>query len=109
MHVRRAATTRCLFVRRGRVYISRLPMTTGSAAPDWRASLRGRATECARLEGLVGDVRRGQGRSLVLLGEAGIGKTALLDYLIGVASDVTVLASARAASWLLRSRAPRRS
>ena len=66
-------------------------MATGSAAPDRRASLRGRAEECARLEALVGDVRRGQGRSLVLLGEAGIGKTALLEFMISSASGVTVL------------------
>ena len=67
------------------------PMATGSAVPDWRASLRGRAAECAWLDELVEDIRRGQSRSLVLLGEAGIGKTALLEYLIGVASDVTVV------------------
>jgi DNA-binding CsgD family transcriptional regulator len=66
-------------------------MSTGSAAPDWRASLLGRAEECARLEGLVRDVRRGESRSLVLRGDAGIGKTALLDHLVGVASDMTVL------------------
>ena len=66
-------------------------MEPGSAAPDWRMSLHGRAEECARLEGLVGDVRRGESRSLVLRGEAGIGKTALLEYLIASASDVTVL------------------
>jgi hypothetical protein len=33
--------------------------------------LRGRAEECARLELLVEDVRRGESRSLVLRGEAG--------------------------------------
>ena len=66
-------------------------MATGSAAPGGWASLHGRDEECARLDGLVGDVRRGASRSLVLRGEAGIGKTALLEYLIGVASDVTVL------------------
>jgi hypothetical protein len=53
--------------------------------------LRGRADECARLELLVEDVRRGESRSLVLRGEAGIGKTALLEYLIALAPDVTVL------------------
>src|SRR6187200_1345275 len=66
-------------------------MATGSAAAGWRATLRGRAEECARLEELVGDVQRGESRSLVLRGVAGIGKTALLEYLIGVASDVTSL------------------
>ena len=66
-------------------------MKSGSAAPDGRAGLRGRAEECARLEELVEDIRRGESRSLVLLGEAGIGKTALLEYLIGLASDLTVL------------------
>ena len=65
-------------------------MATGSAAPDSQ-DLRGRAEECARLEALVGDVRRGESRSLVLRGEAGIGKTALLEYLIGVASGMTVV------------------
>jgi DNA-binding CsgD family transcriptional regulator len=66
-------------------------MEPGSAAPDRRASLRGRAEECARLEALIGEVRRGQGRSLVLLGEAGIGKTALLEFMIASASGVKVL------------------
>src|SRR5918994_3733770 len=51
--------------------------------------LLGRADECALLDGLLGDVRRGESRSLVVRGEAGIGKTALLEYLIGSASDLT--------------------
>jgi DNA-binding CsgD family transcriptional regulator len=53
-------------------------------------SLLGRADECAALDGLVDDVRRGESRSLVLRGEAGIGKTSLLRYLIDSASDLTV-------------------
>ena len=51
---------------------------------------RGRASECALLDELVGAVRRGESRSLVLRGEAGIGKTALLEYLIETASDLKV-------------------
>ena len=43
-------------------------------------ALRGRATERARLEQLLTAVRAGQSAALVLRGEAGIGKTALLDY-----------------------------
>jgi len=52
--------------------------------------LRGRAEECGLLDGLLADVRRGEGRCLVLRGEAGIGKTALLDYLVELASDVRI-------------------
>jgi hypothetical protein len=66
-------------------------METGVAAAGRRAPLRGRAGECGLLYGLIADARRGEGRSLVLGGEAGIGKTALLEYLIGLASDMTVL------------------
>jgi DNA-binding CsgD family transcriptional regulator len=53
-------------------------------------SLLGRAHECAELDGLIDDVRRSESRSLVLRGEAGIGKTALLKYLVDSASDMTV-------------------
>src|SRR4051794_32294084 len=52
--------------------------------------LLGRADECGLLEGLIADIRKGQSRSLVLRGEAGIGKTALLRYLVESASDLTV-------------------
>ena len=58
--------------------------------PGWRTNLRGRARECAALGGLLRDVRAGQSRSLVVRGEAGIGKTALLEYLISSASDLSV-------------------
>ena len=53
-------------------------------------SLKGRARERSLLDGLVGAIRQGESRSLVLQGEAGIGK-ALLEYLIESASDVTVV------------------
>src|SRR5918911_1455091 len=62
--------------------------------PGRRTSLRGRAGECALLDGLIGDVRGGESRSLVLRGEAGIGKTALLDYLVESASDLAVVRAA---------------
>ena len=42
--------------------------------------LRGRRTERAALDRLLAEVRAGQSRVLVLRGEAGVGKTALLDY-----------------------------
>ena len=56
-----------------------------------RPALRGRSSECASLDDLVLAVRRGESRQLVLRGEAGIGKTALLEYLIASASDLTVV------------------
>jgi len=59
--------------------------------PGRSAGLRGRASECALLDMVVDAVRRGEGRSLVVRGEAGIGKTALLEYLVRSASDLTVL------------------
>src|SRR5215469_12347705 len=54
-------------------------------------ALRGRTEECGLLDRLAADVRRGEGRSMVLRGEAGIGKTALLEYLIESAREMTVL------------------
>jgi hypothetical protein len=59
--------------------------------PVHTTSLRGRVDECALLDGLVADIRRGEGQSLILRGEAGIGKTALLEYLLASASDLTVV------------------
>jgi DNA-binding CsgD family transcriptional regulator len=59
--------------------------------PGRRTRLRGRGSECAVLDDLVSSIRRGESRSLVLRGEAGIGKTALLEYLIESASELTVL------------------
>jgi DNA-binding CsgD family transcriptional regulator len=54
-------------------------------------SLLGRLDECAVLDSLIEDVRRGESRSLVLRGEAGIGKTALLKHLADAAPDLTVV------------------
>jgi DNA-binding CsgD family transcriptional regulator len=42
--------------------------------------LYGRTTECARLDELLSAVRSGRSGALVVRGEAGCGKTALLDY-----------------------------
>ena len=56
--------------------------------------LLGRAGECALLDALIRDVRQGQSRSLVLRGEAGIGKTALLEYLMAAGPDLMVVRAA---------------
>ena len=53
--------------------------------------LRGRGSECARLDGLLTGVRAGHSAALVMRGEAGVGKTALLDYLAGSAAGLRVL------------------
>ena len=66
-------------------------MDTRSAAQERSPALRGRAAECALLDGLLGDIRRGASRSLVLRGEAGIGKTALLEYLDEAAPDLNIV------------------
>ena len=54
-------------------------------------NLRGRSSECALLRAFLDAVRAGEGRSLVVRGEAGIGKTALLEHLVESASEMTVL------------------
>ena len=64
------------------------------AAAGRHTALLGRADECAVLDGLIEAIRRGESRSLVLRGEAGIGKTALLEYLVAAAPDLMVLRAA---------------
>ena len=53
--------------------------------------LWGRERECELLDELVASVRRCESRSLVLRGEAGIGKTALLEYLVESCADLNVV------------------
>jgi DNA-binding CsgD family transcriptional regulator len=55
-------------------------MYAAGGVPEHR--LRGRRDECETLDRLVASVRAGNSRALVIRGEAGTGKTALLDYLI---------------------------
>jgi DNA-binding CsgD family transcriptional regulator len=53
--------------------------------------LLGRREECAVLDRLLDGARGGRSSALVLEGEAGVGKTALVDYAIASASDLRVL------------------
>ena len=55
-----------------------------------RAGLLDRVREREVLDRLVVETRAGQGRVLVLRGEAGIGKTALLEYLSAVAGGCRI-------------------
>jgi DNA-binding CsgD family transcriptional regulator len=50
------------------------------------AGLLGRQGECAALDQLLADVHAGRSRVTVLRGEAGVGKSVLLDYLSGRAA-----------------------
>ena len=56
--------------------------------------LLGRRSECETLDELLATVRAGPSRALVLRGEAGVGKTALLEYLVQRASGCTVTRAA---------------
>ena len=51
-------------------------------SPRWTrsAELTGRRAECGVLDQLIMSVRAGESRALVVHGEAGVGKTALLEY-----------------------------
>jgi DNA-binding CsgD family transcriptional regulator len=63
--------------------------TRGSAA-----ALTGRRSECDLLDRLVEAVRDGESRALVVRGEPGVGKTALLEYLVEQASGCRVARAA---------------
>src|SRR6266851_6554755 len=55
------------------------------------AGLTGRRSERGVLDRLVDAVRAGESRALVVCGEPGVGKTALLEYLAGQASGCRVV------------------
>jgi DNA-binding CsgD family transcriptional regulator len=59
--------------------------------PNPRPSLLGRAAECTKLDQLLDGARNGRGEAIVIHGEPGIGKTALLEYTIASAPDFQVL------------------
>lgn len=56
--------------------------------------LLGRHRECAALDAGLAAIRTGQSRAVVLRGEAGVGKTALLNYLIAQAGGCQVVSAA---------------
>ena len=55
------------------------------------SALLGRRSECDTLDRLLDAVRRGESRALVLHGEPGVGKTALLRYVAQRASGCRVV------------------
>ncbi|MBP2326607.1 DNA-binding CsgD family transcriptional regulator [Kibdelosporangium banguiense] len=56
--------------------------------------LRGRHGECAALDQLLADTKTGQSQVLVLRGEAGIGKSALVEYLVAGAAGCRIARAA---------------
>jgi DNA-binding CsgD family transcriptional regulator len=64
------------------------------SAPGSARRLLGRRSECAALDQLVANVRGGRSEALVLLGEAGVGKSALLEYLVGRAAGYGIARAA---------------
>src|SRR6516225_7812415 len=53
-----------------------------------------RQRERQALDSLMEDLRSGRGRALVVRGEAGVGKSALLEYAAGAAADIRVARAA---------------
>src|ERR1700742_1490992 len=64
---------------------------TAGRPPSGGLELRGRRNERALLDELIATARAGRSGTLVLRGEAGIGKTALLEYAGESAPDFRVL------------------
>jgi DNA-binding CsgD family transcriptional regulator len=66
-------------------------MVTHSPIPGRTAELKGRRRECDELDRLIEAVRAGESRAVVVRGEPGVGKTALLEYLVEQASGCRVV------------------
>jgi DNA-binding CsgD family transcriptional regulator len=56
--------------------------------------LLGRRSECEVIDRLLGNARSGQSGVLVIRGEPGVGKTALLDYAVGAGPDLRIVRAA---------------
>ncbi|MFB4306635.1 AAA family ATPase [Actinomadura sp. GTD37] len=64
---------------------------TRGAGHGGNARLFGRATECALLDEMIAAVRGGESRVLLLHGEPGVGKSALLEYAQRAVDGIRVL------------------
>jgi DNA-binding CsgD family transcriptional regulator len=69
-------------------------MATDSPTRGLAVELTGRRSECDVLDRLIEAVRAGESRALVVRGEPGVGKTALLEYLVEHASGCRVARAA---------------
>jgi DNA-binding CsgD family transcriptional regulator/tetratricopeptide (TPR) repeat protein len=66
-------------------------MASRRLVPGGTRALHGRQRESDLLDGVVAAAREGESRTLLLWGEAGVGKTSLLQYLIDVATGLQVV------------------
>jgi DNA-binding CsgD family transcriptional regulator len=66
----------------------------GRSTRRWSSVLQGRRDESETLDGLIEVVKAGRSRVLVVRGEPGVGKTALLDYVVERASGFQVVRAA---------------
>jgi DNA-binding CsgD family transcriptional regulator len=73
--------------RAGMIVFERVPHSSHFKKPT---SLYGRRGECRLLDGLLEGARGGRSAALVIWGEAGVGKSALLDYAVDSAADLRV-------------------
>jgi DNA-binding CsgD family transcriptional regulator len=64
------------------------------SSSDPRRRLRGRRDECAALDRLLADAGSGRSQVLVLRGEAGIGKSALVEHLVESAAGCRIARAA---------------
>ena len=62
-------------------------MTADSGRRGRATPLTDRHAECGALDRLVDGVRAGESRALLIRGDPGVGKTALLEYLSGRAAS----------------------
>jgi hypothetical protein len=69
-------------------------MATRSQIGGRAAEIVGRRSEMDVLDRLIEDVRAGESRTLVVRGEPGVGKTALLDYIVEQASGFRIARAA---------------
>ena len=76
-------------------------MMAGAAERGAPAMIRGRRQQRSTLDGLLADLRAGRSRVLVVRGEPGIGKTALLGYAAQTAPDFQ-LARAEGREYVVR-------
>jgi len=81
------------------VVASRLVGPRPMTEPPSRTPLVGRDAELGRLESAVADLRSGRGQVVLLVGDAGLGKTRMLAELLSLAGDAVTRLEGRCVSY----------